>query len=45
MGLASYPPVKIEAAVLRRGLLDAHDLGLEVCNDAGDASHRRLHGN
>lgn len=36
-------PLQIDAAVLRRGLLGAHDLGLAVCGEAGDAPHRRLH--
>lgn len=37
-------PVPLDAAVLRRGLLGAHDLGLAVREDAGDASWQRLHG-
>jgi hypothetical protein len=37
-------PMQIDAAVLRQGLLGAHDLGLAVCKQAGDASYRRLHG-
>ena len=37
-------PMKIEAAVLRDGLLRAHDLGQAVGQQAGDASYRRLHG-
>jgi glycerol dehydrogenase len=36
-------PMPIDAAVLRQGLLGAHDLGLAVCEQAGDASYRRLH--
>jgi glycerol dehydrogenase len=37
-------PMEIDAAVLRRGLLGAHDLGLAVSARAGDASYQRLHG-
>ena len=37
-------PMQIDALVLRTGLLGAHDLGLAVCEHAGDASYRRLHG-
>ena len=36
-------PMKIDRAVLRAGLLGANDLGLAVCEQAGDVSHRRLH--
>jgi glycerol dehydrogenase len=36
-------PMTIDAALLRRGLLGAHELGLEIARRAGDASHRRLH--
>jgi len=37
-------PMQIDAAVLRQGLLGAHELGLAVREQAGDASYRRLHG-
>jgi glycerol dehydrogenase len=37
-------PMPIDAAILRRGLLDAHALGLAVCERTGDASYQRLHG-
>jgi hypothetical protein len=37
-------PMPIDAAILRRGLLDAHEVGLDVGRHAGDASYRRLHG-
>jgi hypothetical protein len=37
-------PTPMNAAILRRGLLDAHELGLEVGRRAGDESFRRLHG-
>jgi len=37
-------PMPIDAAVLRTGLLGAHDLGLAVREQAGDASYQRLHG-
>lgn len=37
-------PMQIDAAVLRKGLLGAHDLGRAVYEQAGDASYRRLHG-
>jgi glycerol dehydrogenase len=36
-------PMELDAATLRNGLLDAHELGLDVARSAGDASHRRLH--
>jgi len=38
------PPEPLDAAVLRKGLLGAHELGLAVCGQMGDASYRRLHG-
>jgi glycerol dehydrogenase len=37
-------PMQIEAPVLRKGLLGAHELGLAVSEQAGDTSYRRLHG-
>lgn len=37
-------PMQIDTAVLRNGLLGAHALGLAVCEHAGDAAYRRLHG-
>jgi glycerol dehydrogenase len=37
-------PMRIDAAVLRKGLLGAHDLGRDVCEQAGAAAYRRLHG-
>jgi glycerol dehydrogenase len=37
-------PMPLDAAVLRQGLLAAHDLGLGVSEQAGDAAYRRLHG-
>jgi glycerol dehydrogenase len=37
-------PMQIDATVLRKCLLGAHDLGRAVCEQAGDASYRRLHG-
>ncbi len=37
-------PMPLDAAVLRKGLLGAHELGLAVCGQMGDASYRRLHG-
>jgi len=37
-------PMPVDAAVLRKGLLGADDLGRAVCEQAGDASYRRLHG-
>ena len=37
-------PMQIDTAVLREGLLGAHDLGRAVCKQAGDAPYRRLHG-
>jgi glycerol dehydrogenase len=36
-------PMEIDAQVLRKGLLGAHDLGLAVAQQAGDAPYRRLH--
>lgn len=36
-------PMAIDAAVLRRGLLGAHELGAAVCGDVGDEAYRRLH--
>lgn len=36
-------PMKIDHAVLRAGLLGAHELGLAVSAQQGDASYRRLH--
>lgn len=36
-------PMKIDAAVLRDGLLRAHELGVSVREQAGDAAYRRLH--
>jgi len=47
-GVMAFPfignmPMPIDAAVLRRGLLGAHELGLEVGRRAGDAAYRRLH--
>src|SRR5262245_34840324 len=36
-------PMAIDAAVLRKGLLAAHELGLAVSAEAGDAPYRRLH--
>jgi glycerol dehydrogenase len=36
-------PMPIDATILRKGLLGAHDLGLAVGEQAGDASYRRLH--
>ena len=36
-------PMAIDAAVLRKGLLGAHELGLAISADAGDAPYRRLH--
>jgi glycerol dehydrogenase len=36
-------PMKIDAAVLRDGLLRAHELGVSVCDHAGDVAYRRLH--
>jgi glycerol dehydrogenase len=36
-------PMKIDAEVLRQGLLGAHALGARVCDAAGDAAYRRLH--
>jgi glycerol dehydrogenase len=36
-------PMQIDTAILRAGLLGAHELGLAVCEQAGDASYRRLH--
>lgn len=48
-GASAFPfmgnmPMQIDAAVLRKGLLGAHDLGLAVCEQVGDASYQRLHG-
>jgi hypothetical protein len=48
-GVMGFPfianmPMPIDAAILRRGLLDAHEVGLDVGRHAGDASYRRLHG-
>jgi glycerol dehydrogenase len=48
-GVLEFPfignmPMAIDAAILRAGLLGAHELGLVVCRQAGDASYRRLHG-
>jgi glycerol dehydrogenase len=48
-GVMGFPfignmPTPMSAAVLRRGLLDAHHLGLEVGRRVGDESFRRLHG-
>jgi len=36
-------PMHIDAAVLRAALLAAHELGVAVCEQKGDASYRRLH--
>jgi glycerol dehydrogenase len=36
-------PMRMDAAVLRQGLLGAHELGLAVREQAGDAAYRRLH--
>jgi glycerol dehydrogenase len=36
-------PMAIEPAVLRTGLLDAHELGLAISREMGDAQYRRLH--
>lgn len=36
-------PMPIDASLLRKGLLEAHDLGLALCAQEGDASYRRLH--
>ncbi len=36
-------PMALDAAILRRGLIGAHELGLEVGRRAGDAPYRRLH--
>jgi hypothetical protein len=33
----------VDPAVLRDGLRGAHDLGVDVCTQAGDARYRRLH--
>jgi len=48
-GVLAFPfignmPMALDAGTLRRGLLGAHELGLEVGRRAGDASYRRLHG-
>ena len=48
-GVLAYPfianmPMRIDAAVLRQGLLAAHDLGLATSAEVGDAAYRRLHG-
>lgn len=48
-GVLAFPfignmPMPIDAAVLRASLLGAHELGSAVCQQAGDASYRRLHG-
>jgi glycerol dehydrogenase len=36
-------PMKIEADVISHGLLGAHELGLALTEQVGDASYRRLH--
>jgi len=36
-------PMRIDAAVLRRALLDAHELGRAIGAESGDAAYRRLH--
>ncbi len=36
-------PMPIDAAVLRAGLLGAHELGVAVCGERGDDAYRRLH--
>ncbi len=36
-------PMRLDPTILRRGLLGAHELGLEIGRRAGDASYRRLH--
>lgn len=36
-------PMAIDAGVLRRGLLGAHELGMAVCGERGDEAYRRLH--
>jgi glycerol dehydrogenase len=36
-------PMQIDADVARTGLLGAHELGLAIAEQAGDASYRRLH--
>jgi len=48
-GAALFPyignmPAPVDAAALRSGLLGAHELGLAVRAEVGDASYRRLHG-
>jgi len=47
-GVLGFPfignmPMRIDAGVLREGLLGAHRLGLSVQEQIGDASYRRLH--
>ncbi|HEY2387206.1 MAG TPA: glycerol dehydrogenase [Candidatus Binatia bacterium] len=47
-GVLAFPfignmPTAMSAAVLRQGLLGAHELGLAVGTQAGDAAYRRLH--
>lgn len=36
-------PMPVDASVLRRGLLAAHELGVAVCGELGDEAYRRLH--
>jgi glycerol dehydrogenase len=47
-GVLAFPfignmPMKIDADVVRSGLLGAHELGLALTEQTGDASYRRLH--
>lgn len=48
-GVLGFPfignmPAAVDAAAARSGLLGAHELGLSVLAEVGDASYRRLHG-
>jgi glycerol dehydrogenase len=36
-------PMQIDADVISHGLLGAHELGLALTQQVGDASYRRLH--
>jgi glycerol dehydrogenase len=37
-------PMRVNAELIRKALLDAHELGLRVTNSVGDDAYRRLHG-
>jgi hypothetical protein len=44
LGFSLISNMPIDATVLRKGLLSAHDLGRAVCEQVGDGSYRHLHG-